>query len=78
MEPRIVSATISPIPREVWEPLPLVTATFSDGSVRTLFNYFPDEISFMPSEFIGLTEAEAKALKGKKDRVYVKGGYHPR
>ncbi len=74
---RIISATISAIPREVWEPLPVVKATFSDGSVRTLFSYFPDEVSFLPAEFVGLTEEEAKALKAKKDTRYLTGGYRP-
>ena len=76
--PRIVSATISPMPQEVWDPLPVVTATFSDGSVKKLFSYFPDEISFLPSELVGLTEEEARALKAKKDSVYLTGGYRPR
>jgi hypothetical protein len=76
--PRIVSATISPIPVEVWDPLPEVTATFTDGTVRRLFSYFPDEISFLPQEFVGMTEDEARALKSKKDSIYLKGGYHPR
>lgn len=78
MKARIVSVVISPIPREVWEPLPVVTATFEDGSTRELFSYFPDEISFLPGEFVGLTEDEARALKAKKDSVYLLGGYVPR
>jgi hypothetical protein len=76
--PRIESVTISTIPREPWDPLPVVTATFSDGVVKQLFSYFPDEISFLPDEFIGMTEDEARELKAKKDSVYLKGGYHPR
>lgn len=78
LEPRIVSATISPMPQNVWDPPPVVTATFSDGSVKTLFRYFPDEISFLPSELVGLTEDEARELKAKKDSVYLTGGYRPR
>lgn len=78
MTPRIVSVVISPIPMEVWEPLPEIVATFSDGSVRRLFTYFPDEISFLPSEFVGMTEDEARALKAKKDTVYLSRGYIPR
>ncbi len=77
MPPRIVSATISPMPQEVWDPLPVITATFSDGSVKVLFSYFPDEISFLTSELIGLTEDEARDLKAKKDSVYLTGGYRP-
>ena len=77
MSPRIVSVVISEIPKEVWEPLPVVTATFDDGSTKPLFSYFPDEISFLPREFIGLTEEEARALKAKKDNTYLGGGYVP-
>ena len=78
MPARIVSATISAIPVDVSDPLPVVTATFDDGTTRQLFSYFPDEISFLPSEFVGLTEEQARALKGKKDAVYLTGGYRPR
>jgi hypothetical protein len=78
MKTRIVRVLISPIPREVWEPLPVVTATFDDGSTRELFSYFPDEISFLPAEFVGLTEDEARTLKAKKDGTYLGGGYIPR
>ena len=77
MPPRIVSATISAMPAEVSDPLPAITATFSDGTTKQLFTYFPDEISFLPSELVGLTEEEARALKAKKDAVYLKGGYRP-
>jgi hypothetical protein len=65
------------MPLEISDPLPLITATFSDGSVKALFRYFPDEISFLPFEFVGLTEEEARQLKAKKDSVYLRGGYHP-
>jgi hypothetical protein len=75
MTPRIVSVVISPMPLEVWDPLPEVTAAFSDGTERRLFNYFPDEISFLPSEFVGLTEEEARKLKASKDAVYLTRGY---
>lgn len=75
MTPRIVSVVISPIPVEIWDPLPEVIATFDDGSVKRLFSYVPDEISFLPSEFVGMTEDEARTLKAKKDSVYLTGGY---
>lgn len=52
--------------------------TFNDGSVKRLFSYVPDEISFLPSEFVGMTEDEARTLKAKKDSVYLTGGYVPR
>ena len=76
--PRIVSVKISSMPVEIADPLPDVVATFDDGSVKRLFDYFPDEISFLPTEFVGLTEDEARALKATKDAVYLKGGFNPR
>lgn len=36
-----------------------------------LFTYYPDELSFNPSEFIGLTLEEAAELKLKKDLKYL-------
>jgi hypothetical protein len=43
------------MPQNAWDPPPIVTATFSDGTVKALFRYFPDEISFLPEELVGLT-----------------------
>jgi hypothetical protein len=71
------ATTISEMPAEISDPLPSVTATFSDRAVKKLFDYFPDEISFLSEELIGLTEDEARELKAKKDAVYLKGNYHP-
>ena len=42
-----------------------------DGAEHKLFDYFPEEISFTPDEFIGLTEDEAFDLKVKKDEAYM-------
>ena len=78
METPIVCVVMSPIPWQVWEPLPVVTATFEDGSTQELFSYFPDEISFLASKSVGLTEDEARTLKMKKDGTYLRGGYIPR
>jgi len=36
-----------------------------------LFDYYPDEISFTPDEFIGLTAKEARTLKFEKDKAYL-------
>jgi hypothetical protein len=36
-----------------------------------LFTYYPDEISFSSSEFIGLTEEEGRQLKFKKDKAFL-------
>lgn len=68
---RITKARIGPMPRTLFDPMPNVTVTFDDGAIETLFSFYPDEISFTESEFIGLTEEEARRLKGKKDHAYL-------
>lgn len=59
------------MPEKFGDPMPQVIATLEDGSVQMLFEYYPDEISFTPSEFVGLTIAEAIHLKFVKDRNYL-------
>ena len=71
-ERRIVSAKIGPMPKGFLDPMPDVTATFDDGTTAVLFSFYPDEISFQPSEFIGLTEAQGHRLKFEKDRAYLR------
>ena len=56
-----------------FDPMPKVTVTFADGEVKELFSFYPDEISFTESEFIGLTEAEAHELRHRKDVAYLRG-----
>lgn len=48
-----------------------VFAHFGDGSTRSVFSYFADEISFRADELIGLTEAEARELHHQRDREYL-------
>ena len=73
---RITGAIITPMPRPMpegmFDPMPKVVATFSDGTTKDLFTFYPDEIGFTASEFIGLTEAEALALKQRKDAAYLR------
>ena len=73
---KITSAIITPMPRPMphgmFDPMPEVIATFEDGSTKTLFSFYPDEISFQASEFIGLTEDEARSLFHHKDVSYLK------
>jgi hypothetical protein len=52
--------------------MPRVEVTLENGEVSTLFDYYPDEISFVPSEFIGLTVPEAIRLKSEKDLAYLR------
>jgi hypothetical protein len=72
---KITSAKIGPYPRPMpiglADPMPKVTATFADGSVRNLFEFFPDEIDFTPQEFVGLTEIQAHELRTRKDVAYL-------
>ena len=70
-EKKIIACKISPMPKTFFDPMPTVTVTFDDGEVKELFSFYPDEIHFTEHEFIGLTEAEARHLKFKKDGDYL-------
>ena len=70
-EPKIITAEITPMPKSFFDPMPKVIVTLDDGSVEELFEYYPDEISFTPQEFKGLTLAEAMHFKFKKDKEYL-------
>jgi hypothetical protein len=69
---KIVSCTISPMPKKMFDDMPKVTVTYDDGSTEELFQYFPDEISFTESEFIGLTSEQAHELRHRKDVAYLR------
>jgi hypothetical protein len=73
--PVIVKCTIGPYPRPIeqgmFDPMPEVRVQFNNGDVKTLFEFYPDEISFSESEFIGLTEESARRLKFEKDKRYI-------
>jgi hypothetical protein len=43
-----------------------------EAQKHRLFEYFPDEISFSPEEFVGLTKRQAHELKARKDLAYLK------
>ena len=73
---KITSVIITPMPRPMpegmFDPMPEVVATFEDGTTKTLFSFYPDEITFQASEFKGLTEEEANALRQRKDAAFLK------
>lgn len=73
---KIKSVTITamprPMPHGMFDPMPEVIATFEDGTTKTLFSYYPDEVSFVEHEFIGLTEEEAHSLFQRKDTAYLR------
>lgn len=45
--------------------------TLEDGTEKWLFDYYPDEISLTASDFVGLTEKEARTLKLNRDRSFL-------
>ena len=68
----IITPSPRPMPEGMFDPMPEVVATFEDGTTKSLFSFFPDEISFQPSEFTGLTEEEAYSLFQSKDTAYLR------
>lgn len=72
MEKKIISARITAMPKQFGDPMPMVKIILEgEDTEQDLFDYYPDEISFHASEFIGLTIEQARSLKGKKDRQYL-------
>lgn len=69
---KITKAVITPMPKDIFDPMPKVIATFDNGETKELFSFYPDEISFSESEFIGLTENEAHNLFHRKDVEYIR------
>ena len=69
---KVVSARITEQPKGLFDPMPKVYVTTEDGVEQFLYMYYPDEISFTESEFIGLTLQECGALFTKKDIAYLK------
>ena len=74
-EPVIIKCSIStyprPMPEGMFDPMPEVRVQFDTGEEKTLFEFYPDEISFTESEFIGLTEKQAYGLRFEKDLKYL-------
>ena len=74
-EPVIVKCTIGPYPRPMPEgmldAMPMVKVQFNNAVEMTLFEFYPDEISFKESEFIGLNEESARRLKFEKDKNFL-------
>ena len=71
MTARIIKAYITAMPHFPRAPRQRVFVTLDDGTaVQFLFDYHPEEVSFTPEEFVGLTIDEAHALKRQKDCAY--------
>lgn len=73
-ESTIAACKIGPYPRSFEDifNMPKVAVTFSDGAEETLFSFYPDELSFSESEFIGLTRDQAMSLRHRKDVAYLR------
>lgn len=55
-------------------PFPGVTtalATMDDGSSLALFTFYADELRFSDAELVGLTHADALALRHARDVAYL-------
>ena len=53
--------------------MPQVWVTYeNEEEEEMLFDYYPDEISFTPGEFVGLTRDQALRLRTKKDVAYLR------
>ena len=69
---KITDCKISPMPGGFGDPLPKVQVRLGDDNEWTeVFDFFPDELSFSASEFLGLTLAEASERKREKDLAYL-------
>lgn len=68
----ITKARITEQPKNLFDPMPEVWVTYENDKEEKLFFYYPDEISFTPAEFIGLTREEALSLRHKKDVAYLR------
>lgn len=49
-----------------------VDVMYNDGSIETIFMYYPDELSFREREFIGLTKEEALSIYRYRDITYLR------
>ena len=56
----------------MFDPMPVVYVTTEDTVEHKLFDYYPDELSFTPAEFVGLTLEQASRLKFTKDVAYLR------
>jgi hypothetical protein len=55
----------------MFDSMPSVRVKFDNGEDKSLFEFYPDELSFQETEFIGLTEESARRLKVEKDILFL-------
>ena len=59
------------MPEGMADSMPKVRVRLINGEEKTFFEFYPDEISFSESEFIGLNEESARRLKFEKDKKFL-------
>lgn len=70
----ITKARITEQPKSLFDAMPQVWVTYeNEEEEEMLFDYYPDEISFTPGEFVGLTRDQALRLRHRKDVEYLRG-----
>ena len=68
----IDSVVITSMPRSMFDPMPEVKVRLKgETEYKSLFSFYPDEISFTAGEFLGLTLAQAMDLKWIKDKQFL-------
>ena len=84
MTARIINAHIAAMPRSLGNPMPQLFVTLDDPLQQVfvtlddgtngqfLFDFYSDEMTFTPEEFVGLTIDEAHTLKCQKDCAYLR------
>ena len=55
----IISAVVGPMPVKITDPLPKVAVKYDDGTEEVLFDFFPDEVQYSESDFVGKTREQA-------------------
>ncbi|VTU43013.1 hypothetical protein H6P1_00491 (plasmid) [Variovorax sp. PBL-H6] len=60
------------MPEGMFDPMPKVSAKLSTGEEVSLFQFYPDELTFTEAEFVGLTVEEARKLHQRKDVAYLR------
>ena len=69
---KITSCRITAMPKNLFDPMPQVMVTVEGSNEEhKLFSYYPDEISFSPNDFIGITVRQALNLRHKRDVAYL-------
>jgi hypothetical protein len=72
MTKKITAARITALPKRLGDPMPIVYVILKgedkERELFELFTYYPDEISFTPEDFIGLTIEQAERLKFNRDQ----------